>query len=512
VIVNKFGTSAGLARVVFGYLREGALMAQLCSLVGIALVLCGLAAVVTGILEFGFILLGLAVMAWFAGWVLQQRLYGDALLVIMFLAGYAISWGVGFLGYRYLLFDYALSLGFPTEHMVTTAILVFISIVATVAGASGVLSFCRRSTREHPIAGRRGTLLQILVVFAGIYIVFQSISLHVLGLNARSEIGNIRQIGSSSYLVAGLQMVAYPFYALLGMSLKRRLVSVWNLTIAVTMVFVVGVLSLTGGRSAALEPLVVLFIGATFSIVPWRRIALLSAASIPLVVFVMIVLGTARGTGGFSGGDVGDKMAAISSVVREGRNEGDQYDSPLFVLFSRLFEPSAQAVIDHVAETGHHVGFLNSERLLYVFVPQFAYPAKKPLDDSNERLALDYGYAVNEYTSAPLTLLADSYERFGVVGVVVFHLLAGALLGAVGALIFRIRERILALVLLICCARAALLMYPVSTLGFFHMLLYGLLRDVVVISLLYGSALFLIKTLRRSHGINSRPPVNTPAV
>jgi hypothetical protein len=499
-------SSAASWRADVSYIRDIDRMALGCSVASLTLGIAGLGAFIANVDELGFILLGLAVIFWFGWWVLSRRLYGNALLVLMFLAGYALSWCIGFLGYRYIIFDRADVLGLPIKHTATTAVLVLTSIIATVSGAMSILYFCRRSTNGHLIADHRSDLLRALFVFAGIFFVFQAISLQVMGLNARFEIGNYHQVGSRDYIVAGFSMVAYPFYALLGMSLKAKLTSGWNIAVAATVIVIVGFLSLTGGRSTALEPLVVLFIGASFSVVPWRRISFFCAASLPLVAFIMIVIGVARGTGAFSGGNVTEKVTAITKIVKEGRNEGDQYDSPLFVLFSRLYEPSAQAVIDNVAETGHRIGFLNTERLLFVFVPQFVYPKKKPLDDGNERLTSDYGYAVTEFSSTPLTLLADSYERFGIAGVAVFHLLAGALLCIVGNLIFRVRERILALILLICCARATLLTYPFSTLGFFHFLFYGLARDILAISFLYYGGVLVVNSLsRRSNAVQPMP-------
>jgi uncharacterized membrane protein len=340
-------------------------------------------------------------------------------------------------------------------------------------------------------------------------VLFQAIYLHVLGFNARWEVGNSNEVGSGSYLVAGLKLIAYPFYALLGLSLKPRLACVWNIAVAMIIAAIVGTLALTGGRSAALEPIIVVFVGATFSMLPWRHVFLLVIASVPLVFFLVIIVGNVRDAAQFNRGGIEEKVSAITTIAKEGRNKGDQYDSPLFVIFSRLYEPSAQTVIDKVTETGNYVGFINVDRLLFVFVPQFAYPEKKPLDDSNERL-VEYGYIATDHTSTPLTLLADSYERFGVVGVAFFHVLAGALLCCAGILILRIRERILALILLICCARAALLMYPVSSLGFFHMLLYALMRDIVVISSLYGGGFFLIKCLSGNLRFNSRSVQTMP--
>lgn len=478
-----------------------------CLLVSIVLVFSAVAAFFSKSIEFGFILTALSVVSLFFGWIMRRQFFGGGLLILMFLSGYVISWGVGFLGYRYLLIDFAIPLDLPTKHTITTAQLVLLSIVSTAAGAGLIFSlYCPKSPARE-MADHRVYVVRSLFIFAGIYIVFQIASLQVMGLNARSEIGNYHEVGSASYIVAGFNMVAYPFYALLGFSLKPKLICTWNFLVALVIILVIGLLSLTGGRSTALEPLVVLFVGAAFSGISWRKIMYLGAGSLPLIAFVMIVVGVARGTGDFIGGNVTEKVHAITSVVKERRSMGDQYDSPLYVLFSRLYEPSAQAVIDNVADTGRHVGFLNYDRLLFIFIPKFVYAGKKPLDDSNERLRDDYGYATNEYTSAPLTLLADSFERFGYWGVAVVHFIAGLLLSVIGVFIIRMRERVLALILMVCCARSILLVYTVSTLGFLHILLYGLFRDIVIISLIYYMGKFMLKSLRGKFLLMMRPRI-----
>jgi hypothetical protein len=247
-----------------------------------------------------------------------------------------------------------------------------------------------------------------------------------------------------------------------------------------------GILGLTGGRTLALEPIVVTLAGAIFSELSWRKILGLGLVAVPLVAFLVIFLGMARGTDAFvNGGSIKDKVKATSSAVQHGTDFGDEYDDPMFNLFGRLYEPAGQTVIDHVTESGKRVYFLHAERLLYVLVPRFLYPQKAALNDGNERLVTDYGFIESEFTSAPMTLIADAYERFGDIGVAIFHLLAGVLLAYIGKWVCRIKSTLLVLILIGCFARSALLLYPESNLGFFNILVYSFLRDLLLIGGLY---------------------------
>ena len=102
-----------------------------------------------------------------------------------------------------------------------------------------------------------------------------------------------------------------------------------------------------------------------------------------------------------------------------------------------MFEPSAQAVIDDDTDSNTRFGWFNFDRLPYLFVPQFMYPAKLPIRDGWERLVRYHGYQDSDFTSSPFPFLADAYERFGVQGVMGFHFAAGMILTCLAGLCWR---------------------------------------------------------------------------
>ena len=179
------------------------------------------------------------------------------------------------------------------------------------------------------------------------------------------------------------------------------------------------------------------------------------------------------------------KISSIGKVMREGTANTTAYEDPYFLVFSRLFEGAGQVGIDDDIADGTHVGWLNFDRLPFIFVPQFLYPAKLPLADGWERLTKDHGYVYSNMTACPFTFLADSYERFGIPGVIGFHFAAGFILVCIGRLILAIRWRLLSLLILVNFAKAALLIYSASVLEFINAVFYSFLRDTLIIGIIF---------------------------
>jgi hypothetical protein len=409
------------------------------------------------------------------------------LLLTAFLVGYFLSWCVGLLGYCYVLPWRGFSSNVIGRHFAVTATMVFLAVCATCVGGWVAVHLVRPAKNGQLFRGfPRQRLLPQLAVFGASFLAYQIISLAVIGLNARWELGNSLAVGSDAYWVAGLRTSLLAFYALLGFSLSRPLWSAWNLRVAGALLTCLGLNSLTGGRELALEPFVVCAAGALFSPVGSQALVKLSAVTLPVLVAVMLVVGWVRDSGwGFAGGSASDKLAAAAQVLREGPVEMSAYRDPIYQLFSRLFEPSAQDVIDSVTESKTHLGWIDFERVPFVLVPQFIYPEKLSLNDGPERLIRYHGYRANDYSAAPLTILADAYERFGVTGVIAFHLAIGIILVFAGRLVLSVRSELLAVILLVCFAKSALRLYSASVLQFISATSYAYLRDALVISSLF---------------------------
>jgi hypothetical protein len=444
----------------------------------------GLVALLFTLWELGLTLVSLGVLLFFVRRLVERSWYLEGALLVAFLGGYFISWCIGFLGYRYVL-AYRGNEFILNMHTVVTAALVLVAVLASVAGGWAVLAGSRREPIAFGFEIDRRRVLGLLGWFGLIFAIYQAVSFAAVGFNARWVQGNVIAMGSVAFFLGGFRAAVLPFYTLLGLSLQNRLLTVWNGVVLIIVMGMVGVLGLAGGRELALEPIVLTFFGAVLSQLSWRKMAWLSILAVPVVVAVIIILGVVRTSSGFANGSIGGKVAAASSLVAKDPVMGDPSEDPMYSLFSRLFEPSGQTVIDHVAETGKRVCFLNVERLPFVLVPHFIYPQKASLNDGNQRMVSDYGYLDSEFTAVPMTQIADAYERFGFVGVALFHLMAGAILAYLGLWVCRPKSTLLVALLIGRFSYVALRLYAESNLGFFDVVIYSFLRDLLIIGALY---------------------------
>lgn len=442
--------------------------------------------------ELGLTICSIGVMVFFVRWLVTRGHLAVGLLLTAFLLGYLFSWCVGFLGYCYVLPWLGFNADLLGRHFVVTATLVLLAVCGTCLGGWAALHLVRPLRnqiifRAFPVQQLRPQLIVLGVVFLAYQILYFSI----LGFNTRWELGNSLTVGSDAYWVAGFRSPMLAFYALLGVNLKRPLWSVWNLGMGGIMLACSGLNSLSGGRESALEPFVACAIGALFSSIGWRSLAKLLVWALPVCVAIMLVLGMVRESSAFAGGSVADKLAAIVQVSSQGSSQSAADQDPYYLFFSRVFEPSAQVVIDEDTDTDMRLGWINFNRLSLLFVPQFLYPSKVPVQDSWERLVKFHGFAFSEYTSSPLTFLADSYERFGIPGVIGFHIAAGMILVLVGRLVLMVKWQLLGVLLLVCFAKGALRLYVTAVLEFVSVVFYGFLRDAVVITVLFAVGWYL---------------------
>lgn len=178
-------------------------------------------------------------------------------------------------------------------------------------------------------------------------------------------------------------------------------------------------------------------------------------------------------------GDAGERLAAFQ-MEREATAEStvaDAIDKSMF----RLSELYGHVVINQSLEGETVDPFLNFDRLLLTFVPAALAPAKLPLDDGPENLAMYFGFGdeISDFKSLPITFQADLFWRFGYWGPLV-----GAGLVVLIALgwtrgILRFAPD-LAPILLVYLAIHLLRVYPSSLLGMIGLLTYKMGRDVLI--------------------------------
>jgi hypothetical protein len=436
--------------------------------------------------ELGLSICSIGVMSLFVNWVVKRGHLIVNFLSIAFLVGYFLSWCVGFLGCRYVLPWRGLGSDLVGRHPVVTAILVLLAVSGTCLGG-WTANHLVRPVRNYKLF-RGFTVQQMqpqLLVLGTVFLIQQILIFKVMGLNGRWEIGNLNPVGSSAYWLGGIQPSMLSFYVLLGCSLKRSFWSPWNCWVGGIVLACAGLNILTGGRGMVLEIFVLSGIGALFSQIGWRALATLFVLGLPMFIIIIIVIGWSRSMGEFAGGTITDKISTIEKVITKGPEDNSDYGDPYYQLFSRLFEPSAQVVIDDVADNNTHLGWLNFDRLPFLFVPKFVYPSKVQVQDGWERLIKFHGYQDNDFSAAPLTLLADSYERFGITGVIGFHFAAGMLLVLVARLVLVVRWRLLGVIFLGCFTLDALGLYVASVLEFISAISYEFCRDALVITCIF---------------------------
>jgi hypothetical protein len=447
----------------------------------------GLAGLIVRRVELFFSCITLAIAFRYSAMQLFRKSGTSRIFVVAVIASTVMCWCVGLQGYLYILSLSPSLYVSETSHTVLSAVLSLTAVVALILGCEFTHKVLNYSGRVVFFSGiKNSEILPYIIAFGILFVVYQIIFFATGGISSRWETGNRLPAGSVAYFLGGAKCLTFPFFAFLGCSLKSNLFSRWNILVYLIVLVIAFILGLTGGRTYALEPLALASVGALFSEIGPRKYLKLALIGAPLIPVIMVVVGQARGVADFSSSGLGQRALLMKEVATKGGSLGNEYDSSSYVIFSRIFEPSAQVVIDAVANSGRRVGFMNFERLQYLFVPKFIMPEKRNLSDGNERLVLDYGYYDSDFTANPLTLIADSYERGGVLFVSIYHLLLGAVLGALAWVVSRARFGLFQLALFVSLSRGLITLYSESVLGSFHVILYGAVRDFIILSVAFS--------------------------
>lgn len=166
-------------------------------------------------------------------------------------------------------------------------------------------------------------------------------------------------------------------------------------------------------------------------------------------------------------------------------NSQNQYTANQFAI-ERVLEPSGQVVIDKTYKRKTYDGFENFDRIITMPIPAFLIGGKKPNDDSNEVLVEKYGYSdLGKLSSIPIPFIADSYRRFGVLGVLFFSIIFGFVLNKISQMLLRSSKEWV-IVSFFLLSIYVLKIYPLSVLGTISFFLYTLPKLIIVILVLYS--------------------------
>jgi len=188
------------------------------------------------------------------------------------------------------------------------------------------------------------------------------------------------------------------------------------------------------------------------------------------------------------------RAAGGSGLVQTQYLSGAAVNSTMF----RLSEYYGHIVFNRSSNEGFvREPFRNFDRIPLAFVPAVAASSKRPLDDGPETLRTQFGFVnVGTFLSIPITLVGDTYLRFGFWGSFVYALYIGGILILWTAIAGRFSGGWMSLILIYVFVHLIRL-YPNSFLGAINFLIYKPARDLLLFGLL-GLAAAACVRLRRS--------------
>jgi len=413
------------------------------------------------------------------------------LLSIAHMTGQFSCWVIGFLGCFYILPSVGYQIG---KHTITTMILINLVMWASLIGSLMALKVIVLPKMQILFSPLSTQLTSNGVVITGIVFVLGSLSNFIFGYYDARYTGNISS-DSPLYFLGAISSLQYLFFFLLGTRLQVPLISHKNFFPLFSISFTVILSSMAGGREPVIRSILFFFIGSIYGgKIKFAILRNIFLFLIPFLLAFIIILGYARADQRFYNGDFSDRLATISQVIL-GKIEfqGNEYDDPVFGLLTRITEPTGQLVIDAVADRQKYIGLQNFERIASIFIPKFITGEKLSLDDGSERLRDNYGVNITEFTSAPITFMADSFERGGYLMVFFASLILSFWLTCVGSFLSLIKQPLLKPALLCSFSFVCLRLYTPSILGVISTVTYSFLRDFILISLLISLIDFSVK-------------------
>ena len=302
------------------------------------------------------------------------------------------------------------------------------------------------------------------------------------GLRARETVGNYLEPGSALYFIRSFEAVPILLYTLLGISWDKNIAKGAKLFGILIALLVLILTIASGGRGGAVYCMIAFalayMLSSGGSVI---KSAAISGIVLSFALVLLCYIGVVRDSWEF--GRQSSILGRVEVIfTAEGFDEASASSAVSGVLL-RIAEPFGQDVIDQTVATGKFYHFENYERLFFMYVPAIiADNQKQTLDDGPEALKNHYGYtSINKFQSLPITLLADCYRRFGVLGCFVFPFILSVMLIFIskylnpkkGTTIFFICLYVQLLLI-------SIRLYPFSFFGALGMLMYHFLRTGVV--------------------------------
>jgi hypothetical protein len=353
---------------------------------------------------------GVLLAAWYA---VERRSLAGMAPVLAFVFGNAVVFGYANLGYVELTDQ-------PRgEYHELTAWLAAVLVWATCISAVGMDALLGRERipKLTDLVTRWQTMALGTVLFSAMAVMYVASGT----FNGRYEV--TAQSEWIYYFQATFGLV-YVFFFLLGSQMKGSIVAPRNVAIVTFVVVLAFLQGLSGGREPSLMMCAFLLLGAALGPLHRNSVLALGALVVVFSIVFVIAIGLARGGSQYGFQSVANRAQDVRNVTEQMSSDGTENSRSLDVFFGRTFETTAQVIIDQTVKTQRYVGFDGVEALAYAFLPRFIAPNKPVIDDANEILARDYGFAYG-MTRFPLTLVADGYRRGGALWVFFTGLGAG---------------------------------------------------------------------------------------
>lgn len=424
------------------------------------------------------------------------------LLSLSYLAGQLLCWVFGFLGCLYFLEPIGYQIGkYPFISLILINLVTWSGSIGSWLALPFYKNF-KSPTLFNPLPNKK---VEIFLVITGIIFFVFLIGQYASGIfYIRSKIGNSLPVGSSLYFLVGLGIIQYLFFFFLGTRLNARLFSVKNLIYFAILIICMMVMGITGGREASVKMAVLFLLGSLYARLSLNKIRNLFVGLTSFILIFVFILGLARGIGSnFVNSDLSGRLTLIGKALTgQTEKQGHYFDHPLYGILVRIALPQGQLVIDEVAATSKSIGFRNFERLSTFFFPKIIIGEKLPPDDGNERLKDEYGLVVNKFTSAPITFMADAFERGGYIAVFFASLILSFWLTLVGGFIYNFKDPLIKSPLIGALSVTSLQLYPSSVLGSISLVTYGFTRDILLIVTTLLTIKFLVKKLTYKNKIS----------
>jgi hypothetical protein len=397
---------------------------------------------------------------------------------IAYLFGSFVSWVLALLVCIY--FEFSLPGHGIIKYPIVILFLVNLVTWGGLVGTTAALTFNKKTNFSLGI-NLDHIRFQGFKLAAIIFIAFWIINIISGGLNLRYEVGNTLSVGSVAYFLAVINILQLLVFIFAGMCCTDPLLSRRNIIFIITPLIGALLLSLSGGRESSVSAFILFFFGTFYSKLRQSQIKLLVVIIIPIVIILIIAVGDVRGNSSFS--DASPLMRALQmyeTTTQGGSKSGTDYDDSTYLLFTRIIEPSGVAVIETILERNQnsYIGLENIERVGMIFLPKIVTGSKN-YDDSSERL-VKYGYLATELTSAPITLMADCFERGGYIAVFLVSILVSFILTKISFLLMKIRG-VVGILMTLCFGLGCARIYVMSLLTAINFLTFVLLRDLLFI-------------------------------